>query len=241
MIQKLVPVMALLVAVSASASMKEDYFTVASVETVEVPVTELRGAKSLKASSVLSTLNLTDEVCKQAERQGLSAETMNLTLQDLETIYKVGKEVWAIIEKNKPVVNVQTNSVSALPKGAYCWYWLENWQNPQVRAFRTSFKNLFGVKVVDFTYKLVYLHGGSYRNQGKYLARVSIVPDQLEVAWGYTFNANVRVNTVVNHGTTSNPEAGIEMEMTYTVDTVMKHFQQTVNFFARGNGQSLQY
>lgn len=223
----------------------EGYFELGSVETVEIPTEAMSKALpkakafgTTKPSAVVVTSEA-DKLCMQAEAKGMSAEALNLSQEDLQQIVAIGKQIWTLVQENKPVVNVKTDQIAVLPLKAECWKFLEGWQNPVVRTYRTTFKNLFGVNVVDFQYKVIALTGGSYRGAGKYLARTAIVPETVEVAWGYTFNAAVTVPTVLNYGTVVDPVASVELEMTYSVDTVLKHFQSTKNYLIKGNGESL--
>jgi hypothetical protein len=156
---------------------------------------------------------------------------------DLTKIINLGKQAWAFIKKNKPVVNLQTDQASALPSGIDNWAGLQGWQDPKSYVIRMTYKNGFGMKVVDFAFRVILVYGGNYEGKGQYIARSTIAPAQLDVLWGYTFNANVKVPTTLNAGTTANPMALMELEIGYSIDTVLKHIQKRFNFFVKGNGE----
>ena len=184
-------------------------------------------------------LSEADKQCLAAERAGSTPSTLELTPDDISQIIAVGKQVWKLIEDNKPVVNVKADRIAVLPVKAECWRFLENWQNPTVKTYRSTFKNLFGMTVVDLQYKVVGLTGGTYRGKGKYLANVAVVPEIVDVAWGYTFNASVSVPAVVNFGTMADPVAAVQIELSYSVDTVMKHSSSSLDYLVKGNGETL--
>ncbi|MGZ3698587.1 MAG: hypothetical protein ACXWPM_06645 [Bdellovibrionota bacterium] len=155
----------------------------------------------------------------------------------IDQIINMGKKIWDIVAANKPVVNVQTNVASALPQGADSWTNLQGWQNPVARTFQTTYKNIYGMKVVDFTYRLLYTYGGNVNGQGRFLAAVTVIPANLTVAWGYTFNASTAVPTVVNAGTKVDPVAQMQVQIKWSVDTVLNHAETTQAYSVRGDGE----
>ena len=154
----------------------------------------------------------------------------------IEDIVNVGKEVWKIIEANKPVVHVDMPVAHAMPKGVQCWSDLEKWQNPKSVVYHIEYKNLFGMSVVDFRFRVSYVYGGSFNGQGLYLANVAVTPANLDVAWGYKVDATSVVGQTVNLGTKENPEAGISLSVRWHIQTVVKDSDNTENFFIRANG-----
>lgn len=223
----------------AISNWQEKYLTIGQVETVELPAeaSVSSGSSNISINSVVD-LSESEKACVLAEQKGLSAKTLNLTPKEIAEIVKIGKEVWQIVRDNRPVYNVNMDQIAVIPQKVECWRFLEGWNPPTVRRYRTTFKNLYGATVVDFQYKVLALTGGSYRGQGKYLARVAMIPELLDVTWGYKFNATVGVPTVINYGTVVDPVASVELELTYTVDTVFKHTQNTANFLVRGTGEA---
>ena len=217
------------------------YLTVGSVrvEEVQPKVNSDQTAFTTEAVPFAQSLSPADQRCLEAEKQGFGPQTFALSPEELAHLVKVGKEVWTLIEKNKPVVNVNMDSIAVVPADILCWKWLEGWKNPVAKAYRVSFKNLYGITVIDFQYKLIYLYGGGYRGAGKYLARVAIVPEHLDVAWGYKFNASVAVPAILNYGTVVDPVAGAQIELKYSIDTILKHHSSAVNFLVKGNGEGL--
>jgi hypothetical protein len=134
-------------------------------------------------------------------------------------------------------VNIKTDHATAMPQGVTSWMTLENWQDPKAKMYEVTYKNGFGMTVVKFAFRVVYVFGGGYEGVGQYLARAVIVPANLDVAWGYTFNAKASVPSVLNAGTKEAPIGAAELEMEWTVDTVLKHHRSTVNYFIRGDGK----
>jgi hypothetical protein len=155
----------------------------------------------------------------------------------IDEIINIGKKIWTIVDAGKPVVNLKVNVGTALPKGVSCWLDLQNWSKPTTETYQATFTNGYGVEVVKLKYQLISVARGSYEGQGNYIAYATIVPTEVEVSWGFRLNAQVTVPTVYNMGSKENPMAGMNLQMTYTVDTVLKHGQYSHNFFLDGNGE----
>lgn len=154
-------------------------------------------------------------------------------------IINIGQKLWAIVEANKPVVNVHGAPVaSALPRGLTCWNELDGWQAPKIQSYDVTYKNGFGMEVVKFRFRLQYTYGGGRSGKGKYLANVTVAPAEISVMWGYTFNADVEVLQAVNLGTSDNPVAGLELNLKWGVKTVMKQSDNSFHFFVQGDGVS---
>jgi len=154
----------------------------------------------------------------------------------IDQIVNLGKKIWDLIKTGKPVVNVQVDVASGVPQGITDWRSLDGWQTPRSRLVRMSYKNGFDMDVVDFTYRMVYTYGGSFDGRGKYLSQVSVVPANLQVAWGYEFDAKTSVPNLVNVGTKADPMAGMEVLVQWKIQTVFKHEQNTHALFVRGDG-----
>jgi hypothetical protein len=166
-------------------------------------------------------------------------EGLNEADMILDKVINMGKKIWAIIEANKPVVNVQTDSANALPEGSKSWLNLQGWQAPVARVYRVNYTNVYGMNVVDFSYRVQFTAGGSVGGKGRYLAQVSVMPANLDVAWGYQFNMTASVPTVTNAGTTADPVGAANVVVTWKIDTVMKHSEESQSYYVQGDGKFL--
>lgn len=154
----------------------------------------------------------------------------------LDQIINIGKKVWDVIAANKPVANFQTDTANALPKGATGWETLAGWQVPASRLYRFTYQNGFGMDVVDFKFRVLYSFGGNVGGKGHYLANVTVVPADLSVDWGYTFNAQASVPAVLDAGTAADPVGAAQLLVSWKIDTVIKHEQSSESFDVRGDG-----
>lgn len=203
----------------------EDYYTIGSVETIDV--TDLEAAIDPSFPAMNRSVYLVDED---------PVDPIDETAVILDKIIAIGDKIWKIIEKNKPVVNTKYQAMSLLPEGANRWEQLETWEAPQAKVFKNLYKNKFGMTVVEFNYRVVFTPGGSVGGKGKYISRATIEPRDLSVAWGYTFNASGEVPSSTNAGTKLAPIAAMELRMDWTIDTVFKHTEESTLFYVRGDG-----
>ncbi len=157
----------------------------------------------------------------------------------IDQLINLGKKLWNIVEANRPVVSFADQTASALPRGIESWSELEGWDNPRAKTYHLTYKNVYGTSVVDFAYRIVYVAGGSYKGQGKYLAQVTVYPETVSVAWGYTFDAKVSIPVIMNHGTREAPIAGAEVLVDWTIETPLKSSRSTSSYAVRGDGQLL--
>lgn len=157
----------------------------------------------------------------------------------LDKIINLGKKVWNLIDQGKPVVNVKSDIATALPQGAKCWTDLQNWQAPKYKVYAVSYKNAYGVTVVDFTYRVLFLTGGTVNGKGQYVGYASVEPLNINVLWGFHFNVEASVPTVYNMGSKADPVAGLNLQIKWTLDPILglQHQEHTQTYFVSGRGE----
>lgn len=178
---------------------------------------------------------------------GTFADTLPATPEDIlsplntfdmvvDKIINIGKKIFAIVQAGKPVVNMKTDIATAMPQGARCWTDLQGWQMPQSKTYQVAFTNGFGMEVVKLSYRVLWLAGGNVEGAGQYIGYATMAPENIEVSWGFSLNANVSVPTVFNMGTKESPIAGMQMNMGYRIESPIKTIDQGQAFFVNGAG-----
>jgi hypothetical protein len=223
-------------AINAQAADKNDakYFQISKVKMTEV------ADQYAQAPSLAQVIDFED--CHTTPNDSLPLDNAAPSLDPIDQvdiiidkIINIGKKVWAVVETGRPVVNVQTYTANALPKGLKCWTDLSGWNAPRSKAYRVQYENAYGMTVVDFTYRVVFTAGGSLDGKGKYVTNATIMPANLDVSWGFTFNATAEVPSVFNTGSKEQPVAGMQLLIKWSVDTVMSHLEKTETFYISGN------
>lgn len=155
----------------------------------------------------------------------------------VDSIINIGQKIWKIVEAGRPTLNFKDKSASAVPSDAKCLAELANWQMPESKSFRMKYKNGFGMNVITFEYKVIYSYGGSYKGKGRYLANVSVHPQQVNVSWGFKFDANVEIMEVLNLGSQEDQMAGMQLAVRWNVSSVIQEQLREELFFVQGDGQ----
>lgn len=159
----------------------------------------------------------------------------------VDKIINLGKKIFAVIDKGRPVVNIKTDVANALPAGVRCWTDLAGWNIPASKVFHVTYKNVYGVSVVDYSYRITYTAGGNLNGIGKYLTNVTVQPANVSVAWGFNLDAKAVIASVFNVGEDRrNPIAAMQMDIEWTVKTPLQHNQMTRTYYIDGNNQVLE-
>jgi len=153
-----------------------------------------------------------------------------------DSIINIGKKLWAIVDAGRPVVNLKMDVGTALPQGARCWMDLQTWNVPTSHRYQVSFVNGFNSEIVKFDYRVISLAGGSIDGKGKYIGYAAFQPVNVEVAWGFEFNAEAAVPAVFNMGSKAEPVAGLQIVMNYKVTSPLKFISQSQAYFMDGKG-----
>lgn len=154
----------------------------------------------------------------------------------VDKIINIGQKIWNVVEKGKPVANYSSTSANALPENATRWDQLETWNLPKSKIVNVVYKNVYGIEVIRFTYRIVLLYGGSAGGIGKYIGYANVEPLEMTTAYMYTFNVKAAVEAVYNMGTKKNPLAGMLLNISWTVETVLKKSTMTHTYALDGLG-----
>jgi hypothetical protein len=193
----------------------EDYFNVGSDKTTELVVSPLERTPLLEDPS------------------GVSLDEAAVILDKLILL---GQKIWKIVEAGKPVSNFAAQRADVLPQGVTQWQSLAGWQVPMSKRYERVIKNKWGEEVVTFRYRILYNWGGSVKGKGAYLMGVTVYPEIVNVAWGWSFDATVSIPTITNAGTTANPTAAAEILVSSKVRTPLTSLDNTESYYVRGDG-----
>lgn len=159
---------------------------------------------------------------------------------DPADIIRLGKKAYEIIKENEPILEARGIKASALPRGVQCWNQMTSWSPTRAETYKVTYKNGFGMKVVDLQFRILYTYGGQLNGQGRYLANSTIQFSNINVLWGYIFNADVEIPQAINMGTEKAPLAGMQMTLNWSVNTrpiSLKKSMSSSSFFISGDGR----
>jgi len=154
---------------------------------------------------------------------------------DISTIITIGKAVWEIIKDGKPVVDYKTDWAGAVPKGV-SWGELEGFKDYRWGPFQWDFDNLLGMTNVKFHWNFAWSCKGSYNGHGAFIMNAGAAVVEIYAAWGYTVDVTCTVDSnPINYGTKVDPIAGIAVEVTLNVNSVLQSFTERCRVSLRGN------
>ncbi len=155
-----------------------------------------------------------------------------------EQIINILKKIYDFVKENKPVVNTSIDQAAAVPQGINSWQQMAGWREKHTGQYTILYKNLYGMEVVKIVVRVHFYHSGNYNNVGKYITCATVSIDEMNVMWGYTLNATVKIpdSGIVNIGTNQNPVAGMKMFVNWVVTTILQHQEGTLTFSLDGNG-----
>jgi hypothetical protein len=213
------------VCISAFAAQKQDPYYDVKIKIKEVPV------------SLQTMLLIRDWFSQQQIPITIPQPHQGSQGPGFTEIINIGLKIWKIIEDNKPVVNLNLQRASALPYGLRDWSEMENWSDIQVREYQVSYINGFQKEVIKMNLLLTYSYGGTYNSRGQYISQVGVLVKDLSVDWGFVVQAETEVARVVNTGTRENPLALMEMNLKWSVKSIIKQIHEGLHFSIKGNGE----
>ncbi len=207
-----------------AALMGDGYFKIASVQ-VEREVAPYEVADQYFAPESSNNKNLGE------------------VIMAVDQLIALGKKIWPIIEAGRPVVNTELPVVHVLPREAGqngSLYDLSGWQAPKTIGYRVTYKNLYGMEVIAFTYSISFQPGGQFNDTGAYIAGASVTANNVSVSWGFDFSAKSEVVAITNRGTRQNPVAGLTLKISYIAKTVFSDIRNSYNYHLTGRGELFQ-
>ncbi len=159
-------------------------------------------------------------------------------LVSIERIINLGTKIWDMVVANRPVANIDTKFATALPMGVSGASELDGWSKPRTYLVSFYFENLYGIDVINVSYRVTYIYNGSYKGKGKYLGAVWAIAEKIEVMWGFWFDMQAYVPdvTIVNVGTNQNPVASLQLNVSWTASSVLKTIKGSDVFYIQGDG-----
>jgi len=154
---------------------------------------------------------------------------------DIDKLIEIGKQIWEVVKAGKPVVDYQNDWAGCIPEGAG-WMDMEGFKDMTYGPFAWVFKNTFGTTNVNFKWHFTYSCKGSYNGHGAFLMNVGTAIEEIYAAWGYTVDVNATVDSKpTNYGTKVDPIAGLAVEVTMNVKTVLQSFTERCRVSIRGD------
>lgn len=181
-----------------------------SIETFDL--TDHTDTLSINTSSISTSSSDTNSLTKEINEGVVVADK----------IINLGEKVWNIVQKGRASISYSGSMASALPAHVNSWEQLESWKTPQTKVVRMIYKNIFGLEVARFTYRIILLYGGRSNGVGEYIGYATIEPLEIISSYLYDINAKASVASVYNKGDSKNPIAAMILNIEWSIETVFK-------------------
>jgi hypothetical protein len=211
----------------ADKNFKEEYYVVSEVNVEEID-TDPKIYQEM------------ENQLRDRNDKGLGAVIMSI-----DKLIALGKKIWAIIEAGRPVyTNNYMNAISVLPKTGdpdFAFSQMENWSSPKTKTYRVTYKNGFGMNVIQFDYTTMFQYAGTFEGKGAYLTGVTVKASNVSVSWGFNFDAKSKLVTIANRGSANSPLAGATLQIDYTASSVIRTISTSEAFHITGKGKVSKY
>lgn len=156
----------------------------------------------------------------------------------------LGEEVYNLVNKGKPTVATKYSPISIVPKIAgqpVDILETEDWKMPKKKNFKISYYNKYKMEVVEFRYSVMWSYGGKYDGKGAYITGAQIIPDVVNVMWGFDFTATMKLGGIHNGGKRENPIAVASLLLEHTVGNMLSLKSRVDTFVIDGRGGIRKY
>ncbi|MGE0138373.1 MAG: hypothetical protein AB7L17_15280 [Ilumatobacteraceae bacterium] len=156
-----------------------------------------------------------------------------------ETFLNTGKFAWEIVQANRPVVNVTSDYVNAIPEGAR-W---EDLSPPAGTNYHTWEWLGPGLVLHDFSFtmQLSWTYGVRYRGGGAYISNAAVTVLNHDVGvGGYQISINCRIGNIdpASGSTPRAPIPNIPIDVSLSFTNWFYGGGGTNRFTIQGNGGS---
>jgi len=219
----------------------EQFQTVQKIELLELTLDE----HGNEIETIVESKPLDFFMNQFGKSQGVQKVNVAGVIMITKQLIALGKEIYEIVEAGKPVVNTNSSPIEVLPRdkdgSAILAMDMTNWRAPVVKKYKVQTKNYLGMSPASFEFMLIYSYGGQFEDKGRYITGAQIKTTRVNVKWGYSLDANFKLETIMNQGSSDEPVAGAVLAIDYKISTVLQEMRESKTFFVNGLGQTTEY
>lgn len=242
----------LLTSLSSYAVIQENPYGIHSVELVmetedgSVAISDFQDKTlktSIEKSSKRTTLSdLDPKIPGASGYAGDPGMSVGEVIAIADKIIALGEKIYKLVDKGRPNSEFNYAPISVIPsndKGSPADVLMDMSQGsmPTMEDFKIVAKNRFDKVITEFEFTLMFFHSLKYNGKGNFITAAQIIPKSVNVSWGFDFNATMRLNGIVNHGTSMNPMAGAILVLEYELKNALSYKKQSAIFHIMGNGR----
>lgn len=159
-------------------------------------------------------------------------------------IVALGEGIYNLVQRGKPSIKIgefdPINVVPRLPGTNTYVHPMDVYgtvEEPMVKRYRADVKNMLNQSVVTYEFILQFEYGGKYDEKGAYIQNAFIIPSQVRVAYGWDFNAQMKVIGISNSGSKDDPVATATLSIKHSFGSVLSATSNDFNVKITGKGK----
>ena len=156
---------------------------------------------------------------------------------NIDALITIGGKIWDFVVNNKPNADYKVLKASVVPAGITSWTQLTGWSRPVSKIYRVTFPNIFGGIGGSFDYRITFLTGGNFHGKGKYIAQISMVPQNIKLHTDRNLLVRGELSDPINFGTEDDPVAAAQLIVTWSSPTTPRFQMNSAEFFIYGTGE----
>ena len=177
------------------------------------------------------------QYCGGSGRADSAISVDSVTGAELALIVNTAKAAWAILEKNRPVYNQETDFARAVPHGVpfekLCCFR----RIPKTHRFRIEHKVLGG-HLVDLELEVFFKYRGRHKGRGRFIDNATILVRKRFINMGQVVNLHARADNATNVGSAADPVAALDLFADFDRRTMfLPHHGLTKSFHIFGDGK----
>ena len=157
----------------------------------------------------------------------------------------LGEDIYTLVSKGKPSNTTDFTPINVVPRDPISKEYadpfeMEGCSMPTEKKYVTSIKN-GDSEAVRFEYMVLFTYDCSYNESGKFIQNAMVQPVSVKTAYGWDFNATMKVSGIMNHGTKAQPVAGAMITIKYSMNSWSMAFERNDTIHITGRGEIKNY
>jgi len=181
-------------------------------------------------------LKPTQFVARRGDGSHLELKQKDYADIDPSQIWQIGKELWNLVQDNKPVVNYTSDYAGAVPKGISDWTQLEHWKDHTTDSYDIKFVNFINMRLTEFSWVFNFKYGADLNGTGSYVTQAGASVTNVYAYLTEHVDVVVHAFNPLNYGSTANPVAGIDIEVKMTSYGEFEKTTVGCHIMAKGDG-----
>lgn len=211
-----------------------------TVETVEVQ--DFSSMKGMNTGGILGGEVSSEE---PVPANKVNSEDVGKVISVAKDMVALGEDIYTLVSKGKPTNTTEFTPINIVPRDPISKEYvdpfeMEGCSMPIEKKYVTSIKN-GASEAVRFEYMVLFTYDCSFNESGKFILNAMVQPVSVKTSYGWDFNATMKLNGIMNHGTKAQPVAGAMITIKYSMNSWRMAFERNDTIHISGRGEIKNY